>query len=156
MYRAIVKRTARKNFEGVNQKEFDALLEDCAPNIHHRFGGSHALGGERHDREALRRWFQRLGAGLTLTVYRAPPSFPGSLRASLPKRDRTILRRREWALLRRQRTWNSFSSPFPGREMSGIRAFPQISALSSEKKQQLQTVWRGESRSNSKYLFEAS
>lgn len=29
--------------------------------IYHRFGGHHALGGERHDREALRRWFERLG-----------------------------------------------------------------------------------------------
>ena len=37
------------------------LLRDCAPDIHHRFRGDHALGGERHDREALRRWFERLG-----------------------------------------------------------------------------------------------
>jgi hypothetical protein len=41
-------------------------------------------------------------------------------------------------MLWEQRTWNSFSSPFPGREMSGIRAFSPISVLSSEKKQQLQ------------------
>jgi ketosteroid isomerase-like protein len=71
MYHAIVKRIARKNFERVNQKDFDALLKDCVPDVHHRFYGSHALGGERHDREALRRWFERLGRlgpGLTLTV----------------------------------------------------------------------------------------
>jgi ketosteroid isomerase-like protein len=61
MYHAIVKRIARKNFERVSEKNFDALLNDCAPNIHHRFGGNHALGGERHDREALRQWFGRLG-----------------------------------------------------------------------------------------------
>jgi ketosteroid isomerase-like protein len=71
MYHSIVKRIARKNFLRVNQKDFDALLNDCAPNIHHRFGGSRALGGERHDREALRQWFGRLGRlgkHLTLSV----------------------------------------------------------------------------------------
>ncbi|MBV8738512.1 MAG: nuclear transport factor 2 family protein [Alphaproteobacteria bacterium] len=71
MYHAIVKRIARKNFLRVNQKDFDALLRDCTPDIHHRFGGSHALGGERHDREALRQWFGRLGRlgkNLMLTV----------------------------------------------------------------------------------------
>jgi len=61
MYHAIVKRIAVKNFERVNDHEYDAVLEDCAPDIHHRFGGHHALGGERHDREALRHWFERLG-----------------------------------------------------------------------------------------------
>lgn len=71
MYHSIVKRIARKNFLRVNQKDFDALLNDCTPDIHHRFGGSHALGGERHDREALRQWFGRLGRlgkHLTITV----------------------------------------------------------------------------------------
>ena len=72
MYHAIVKRIAKKNFERVNQKDFDALLKDCVPNVHHRFGGRHALGGEPHDRETLRRWFERLGRlvpNLKLTVH---------------------------------------------------------------------------------------
>lgn len=72
MYHAIVKRIARKNFLRVNQKNYDALLKDCVPNVHHRFGGKHALGGERHDREALRQWLGRLGRlgpGLTLAVH---------------------------------------------------------------------------------------
>ncbi|GAC1311337.1 MAG: nuclear transport factor 2 family protein [Steroidobacteraceae bacterium] len=72
MYHSIVKRIARKNFLRVNQKDFDGLLKDCAPNIHHRFGGDHALGGERHDRDALREWFGRLGrlgATLKITVH---------------------------------------------------------------------------------------
>lgn len=71
MYHAIVERIARRNFLRVNQKDFDALLKDCAPDIHHRFGGAHALGGERNDREALRQWFGRLGRlgkHLTLSV----------------------------------------------------------------------------------------
>jgi ketosteroid isomerase-like protein len=69
MYHSIVERIARKNFLRVNEKDYDALLKDCAPNIHHRFGGQHALGGERHDRDALRRWFARLGRlGPTLKI----------------------------------------------------------------------------------------
>ena len=60
MYHAIVKRITKKNFERVNQRDFDSLLKNCVPNIHHRFGGTHALGGERHDREALGRWLGRL------------------------------------------------------------------------------------------------
>jgi len=71
MYHAIVSRIARRNFVRVNNKDFDAILEGCTPGIHHRFGGNHALGGERHDREALRQWFGRLGRvgkHLTLTV----------------------------------------------------------------------------------------
>lgn len=71
MYHSIVKRIARKNFERVNQKDFEGLLQACVPNIRHRFYGSHALSGERHDRDAVRRWFERLGRlapGLTLTV----------------------------------------------------------------------------------------
>ena len=72
MYHAIVKRIARKNFERVNQRDFRSLLGDCVPDVHHRFGGRHALGGERHDREALGRWLDRLarlGPGLKLTVH---------------------------------------------------------------------------------------
>jgi ketosteroid isomerase-like protein len=61
MYHAIVKRIAVKNFERVNDHDYAALLKDCAPDVRHRFGGQHALGGERHDRDALNRWFQRLG-----------------------------------------------------------------------------------------------
>lgn len=71
MYHAMVKRIARKNFLRVNNKDFNGLLGDCAPDIRHRFGGNHALGGMRHDKEALARWFARLGRlgrHLTLTV----------------------------------------------------------------------------------------
>jgi len=67
-----VKRVARKNCERVNQKDYDAILNECVPNIHHRFGGDHALSGERHDHGALRQWLERLGRlgpGLTLLVH---------------------------------------------------------------------------------------
>ncbi len=61
IYHTIVKRIARTNFERVNDKNYDALLSACSPKVRHRFGGAHAMGGTRHDREALRRWFGRLG-----------------------------------------------------------------------------------------------
>lgn len=61
MCHAIVKSLAKKNFAAVNRKGYAAVLKGCAPDIHHRFSGNHALGGERHDREALRLWFERLG-----------------------------------------------------------------------------------------------
>lgn len=71
MYHAIVKRIAHKNFLLVNRKDFGAILSACVPSIRHQFGGAHALGGKRHDREALGQWFGRLGRlcpHLTLTV----------------------------------------------------------------------------------------
>lgn len=61
MYHAIVERIAIKNFLRVNRKDYGAILKSCSPEVHHMFGGDHALGGERHDREGLRRWFERLG-----------------------------------------------------------------------------------------------
>jgi len=61
MYHAIVKRIARRNFERVNDHDYEPLLASCSPTVHHRFGGDHALGGQRHDVEHLRAWFGRLG-----------------------------------------------------------------------------------------------
>lgn len=72
MYHSIVKRIALRNFLRVNAKDYEAILKGCSPDIYHRFGGHHALGGERHDREGLRRWFERLGRlspTLRLTVH---------------------------------------------------------------------------------------
>jgi ketosteroid isomerase-like protein len=47
MYYAMVKRIALQNFLRVNQKDYTPILKGCSPDIHHRFGGHHALGGER-------------------------------------------------------------------------------------------------------------
>ena len=42
----------------------ESLLGVGRLGVHHwtrrRFGGAHAIGGERHDRDTLRRWFERL------------------------------------------------------------------------------------------------
>ena len=64
MYHAIVRRIALQNFLRVNQKDYAPILKGCSADVHHRFGGHHALGGERHDRETLRRWFERLAGWL--------------------------------------------------------------------------------------------
>ena len=61
MYHAIVKRIALQNFLRENQQDYTSILKGCSLDAHQRFGGRHALGGERHDREGLRLWFERLG-----------------------------------------------------------------------------------------------
>ena len=61
LYSYFVKRLVRRSFDDVNNHRWDELLEPAVPNVHHRFGGAHAIGGERHDKETLRYWFERLG-----------------------------------------------------------------------------------------------
>ncbi|MFN9987647.1 MAG: nuclear transport factor 2 family protein [Pirellula sp.] len=60
-YSFFVKRLIRQSFDHVNERRWDQLLTSISPTVHHRFAGNHALGGERHDKEALRRWFGRVG-----------------------------------------------------------------------------------------------
>jgi ketosteroid isomerase-like protein len=60
MYHALVRRGARVGFERVSRGDAAPLLRIIAPNVHHVFAGDHALGGERHSRDALGRWFGRL------------------------------------------------------------------------------------------------
>jgi len=72
VYHRTVRRIARRNFEKVAAKDDGPLLASCAPDVRHRFGGDHALGGVRNGRDALRRWFGRLGRlapSLRLTVH---------------------------------------------------------------------------------------
>jgi len=61
IYSSIVKSRIRQSFDHVNSHRWDELMDSIAPNVHHRFLGTHAIGGERHDKETLRRWFERLG-----------------------------------------------------------------------------------------------
>jgi ketosteroid isomerase-like protein len=60
LYRAIVKNRIRQSFDHVNNRRWDELLGSIAPNVDHRFLGAHAVGGQRHDKETLRLWFERL------------------------------------------------------------------------------------------------
>jgi ketosteroid isomerase-like protein len=60
IYGRIVKSKIRQSFDHVNNQRWDALLNSIAPTVDHRFLGTHAIGGERHDKDTLRRWFERL------------------------------------------------------------------------------------------------
>jgi hypothetical protein len=61
LYSYVVKRLVRQSFENVNNHNYDELLKAVAPSVHHRFAGTHSIGGERHDKEAMRRWLGRVG-----------------------------------------------------------------------------------------------
>ena len=61
IYSSIVRMKIRQTFDHVNNHRWDKAVEALAPNVHHRVSGAHALGGERHDKDSVRRWFERLG-----------------------------------------------------------------------------------------------
>ena len=60
IYGSIVKSRIRQSFDHVNNHRWDELMTSIAPSVHHQFLGAHAIGGERHDKDTLRRWFERL------------------------------------------------------------------------------------------------
>ncbi len=61
IYGAIVRMKIRQTFDHVNNHRWDKAVEALAPNVDHRVSGAHALGGERHDKNSVRLWFERLG-----------------------------------------------------------------------------------------------
>jgi ketosteroid isomerase-like protein len=60
MYKAIARRKARATFEALSRGDWETAIEDVSPDVHHVFPGANAIGGERHSKEAMRRWFERL------------------------------------------------------------------------------------------------
>lgn len=60
MYRMIVARKARGIFESLTRGDWEATLDDIADDVHHVFPGDNAIGGERHSKEDMARWFERL------------------------------------------------------------------------------------------------
>ena len=73
MYAWLVERRVRAVFAALGRRDLQEVLPGLAPDVHHRFAGRHALGGERHDREAVELWFRRLFRlydGLDFTVHR--------------------------------------------------------------------------------------
>jgi ketosteroid isomerase-like protein len=61
MYHALVRRQVRTVFRRLGESDWAPLLADTAEDVHHVFPGEHPLGGERHTRAAVERWFERLG-----------------------------------------------------------------------------------------------
>jgi ketosteroid isomerase-like protein len=60
MYRALVRRRVVSNFARLSAGDYKAVVAQLAPDVHHVFAGDSALGGERHSRQAVERWFERL------------------------------------------------------------------------------------------------
>lgn len=60
MYKAIVRRRIRASFDAIARGDEHVALDGLAERVHHVFAGDHPLGGERHSREAVARWFARL------------------------------------------------------------------------------------------------
>ena len=57
----IVEKSIRQSFDDVNNHRWDAAVKALSPNAYHRVSGVHALGGERRGKQAVRRWFERMG-----------------------------------------------------------------------------------------------
>ena len=60
LYRGLVTRQIQGVFDSLSRGDYPAVLGGVAPDVHHTFAGSHALGGQRHSADAMRRWFERL------------------------------------------------------------------------------------------------
>jgi ketosteroid isomerase-like protein len=61
MYKRIAAARIRKVFNAIGDRDYEAALDGVAENVHHVFPGDNAVGGERHSRDAMLRWFERLG-----------------------------------------------------------------------------------------------
>ena len=48
-------------FARLSAGDWDAMVAGLTEDVHHVFPGDNPLGGERHSRDAVRRWFERLG-----------------------------------------------------------------------------------------------
>jgi ketosteroid isomerase-like protein len=60
VYHAFVRRKVRRAFDGLSRGDYREALAAAAPDVHHVFAGDHPLGGERHSRQAMAFWFERL------------------------------------------------------------------------------------------------
>jgi len=61
-YHHKVKRIVRNNFKAISEHKYDEILKGVSnKKLEHTFAGDNALGGSRHDKESLKRWFERVG-----------------------------------------------------------------------------------------------
>ena len=75
MYHTFVKRFARRTFDRLTAGDWQRILDDLSPDVHHVYAGQNAVGGTRTSRNDVRRWFER--------VYRLFPSFHEEVREVL-------------------------------------------------------------------------
>ncbi|MEV6805262.1 nuclear transport factor 2 family protein [Streptomyces sp. NPDC051132] len=60
MYHRIVAAKLRKAFARIDSGDWQSMVDTLAPNFTYVFYGEHALSGERHTREAMSLWWQRV------------------------------------------------------------------------------------------------
>jgi ketosteroid isomerase-like protein len=60
MYKRFAERQARGVFQALSEGDWRKSLEDVADDVHHTFPGDNAIGGERHSKQAMERWFERV------------------------------------------------------------------------------------------------
>jgi ketosteroid isomerase-like protein len=61
VYKLIVKKEIRRSFDHVNNQRWDDAAKGLTPNAYHWVAGDHALGGERHGKQSVKQWFERMG-----------------------------------------------------------------------------------------------
>jgi ketosteroid isomerase-like protein len=59
MYHRVVANKVRSTFDQVSRGKWEPMLAGMAPRFSYRFYGEHALSGERHTLDCLRRWWER-------------------------------------------------------------------------------------------------
>ena len=65
IYKLIVTKKVRETFLAVQNHDYDQVLSGISDsNLTHHFAGNNALGGTRHDKQALKLWFKRIGVVL--------------------------------------------------------------------------------------------
>jgi ketosteroid isomerase-like protein len=60
VYKTLVRRRVHTIFDALGRRDYMVALDGMAANVHHVFAGDSALGGERHSRDAVQAWFERL------------------------------------------------------------------------------------------------
>jgi ketosteroid isomerase-like protein len=60
VYRMMVANKVRAAWRELQQRNFDAVLDQFASDFEYRFVGDHALGGVRRTRASQQAWFERL------------------------------------------------------------------------------------------------
>ena len=61
IYSSIVEKAIRRSFDDVNNHRWDDAVKGLTPNAYHWVAGDHALGGERHGKQPIKQWFERMG-----------------------------------------------------------------------------------------------
>ena len=65
IYKLIIRKKVRETFLAVQNHDYYKVLAGVAETgLTHHFAGENALGGTRHDKQALEWWFKRLGTVL--------------------------------------------------------------------------------------------